>query len=55
MSTYEKVLKGTAREPASSWAVMEGYREENRLLRDRVRELEGAVEGCLDLVAGLGV
>lgn len=55
LSTYDKVLKTVVGEPASPWAVMEGYREENRMLRDRVTELEGAVDGCLDLVVGLGL
>ncbi|KAF2093897.1 hypothetical protein NA57DRAFT_80900 [Rhizodiscina lignyota] len=55
MSTYDTVLKTVAGEPAGAWAVMEGYREENRALRERVRELEGAVDGCLDMVAGLGI
>lgn len=55
LSTYDKVLKTVAGEPASAWAVMEGYREENRMLRHRVTELEGAVDAALDLVGGLGI
>lgn len=55
LSTYDKVLRTVAGEPASAWAVMEGYREENRALRDRIHELEGAVDSALDLVAGVGM
>lgn len=55
LSTYDKVLKTVAGEPASAWAVMEGYREENRMLRGRVSELEDAVGNCLDMVACMGI
>ncbi len=34
-----------------AWSLISGLREENSELRQRVTELETAVEGCLDLVA----
>ena len=38
---------------SEAWNVVGILKEENKGLKERVGDLEGAVEGCLDLVAGL--
>jgi len=39
----------------SAWNTVSTLREQNRQLDVRVKELESTVEGCLDLVSGLGL
>ena len=66
-STYDKVRAGLAHEvegrgwgcanceggaQSAVWGRLAKEREQNGVLKRRVQELEGAVEGCLDLVNG---
>lgn len=39
---------------AEAWGVVGMLKEENRCLKERVEHVEGALEGCLDVVARLG-
>lgn len=69
MSAFQKILKGISGEDAGAngcancqgqdasvaWDTVSLLRDENRHLKRRVGELEGAVEGALDLVNGIGL
>ena len=37
-----------------AWSVVSMLKEENKCLKERVQQVEGALEGCLDVVARLG-
>ena len=39
---------------SEAWGVVEVLKEENKCLKERVQHVEGALEGCLDVVARLG-
>ena len=39
---------------SEAWGVVEMLKEENKCLKERVQHVEGALEGCLDVVAQLG-
>ncbi|KAF2841394.1 hypothetical protein M501DRAFT_929180 [Patellaria atrata CBS 101060] len=39
----------------SAWSTVSTLRDQNKQLNKRVQELENTVDGCLDLVAGLGL
>lgn len=39
---------------SEAWGVVGMLKEENRCLKERVQHVEGALEGCLDVVARLG-
>ena len=39
---------------AEAWGVVGMLKEENRCLKERVEHVEGALEGCLDVVARMG-
>ena len=39
---------------SEAWGVVEMLKEENKCLKERVQHVEGALEGCLDVVARLG-
>ena len=71
LSTYQKILTGKISQPEESgdmgckncmgqsssvaWDTVGLLKAENEGLKERVGELEGAVEGALDFVAGLGL
>lgn len=40
---------------SQAWGMVLGMKEENRILNARLMQLEGALDGCLDLVTQLGV
>lgn len=40
--------------PTDAWLVVSVLKEENQSLKERVGELEGALDGCLDVVGRLG-
>lgn len=40
---------------SQAWSMVLNVKEENRILNARLTQLEGAVDGCLDLVTRLGV
>ncbi|MCJ1320130.1 hypothetical protein MMC15_005467 [Xylographa vitiligo] len=41
--------------PSEAWVVVGMIKMENTMLKERVEELEGSLDGCLDLVRGLGI
>ncbi|KAK4249870.1 hypothetical protein C7999DRAFT_12294 [Corynascus novoguineensis] len=66
MGAFQKILKGISGETAGcsnckgqdasvAWDTVGLLRDENRHLKNRVGELEVAVEGALDLVNGIGL
>ncbi|MCJ1435817.1 hypothetical protein MMC27_005192 [Xylographa pallens] len=40
---------------SEAWGVAEMMKMENTMLKERVEQLEGSLDGCLDLVRGLGI
>ncbi|MCJ1400115.1 hypothetical protein MMC11_003319 [Xylographa trunciseda] len=42
-------------QPSEAWGVAEMMKMENTMLKERVEQLEGSLDGCLDLVRGLGI
>ncbi|MCJ1282955.1 hypothetical protein MMC26_002281 [Xylographa opegraphella] len=40
---------------SEAWGVVEIMKMENTMLKERVEQLEGSLDGCLDLVRGLGI
>ncbi|MCJ1289929.1 hypothetical protein MMC34_001462 [Xylographa carneopallida] len=40
---------------SEAWGVVEMMQLENTMLKERVEQLEGSLDGCLDLVRGLGI
>ncbi|KAI9677398.1 MAG: hypothetical protein M1817_006351 [Caeruleum heppii] len=48
-----QVLEQRRGNGSTAWRLVDSLREENRGLREKVTELEGAVEACLDVVGGL--
>lgn len=63
---YDSVLPNTAIRPetcanchgartSQAWGMVLNVNEENRILKSRLTQLEGALDGCLDLVTQLGV
>ncbi|KAK3495142.1 uncharacterized protein B0T23DRAFT_127368 [Neurospora hispaniola] len=68
MSAFQKIIRGIApgsdengcvncrgQDASMAWDTVGLLRDENRHLKERVGELEMAVEGCLDLVNGIGL
>ena len=65
MSAFQKIIRGIApgsdcpncmgQDASMAWDTVGLLRDENRHLKERVGELEVAVEGCLDLVNGIGL
>lgn len=68
MSAFQKIFKGISggdavngclnckgQDASVAWDTVGLLRDENRHLKGRVSELEGAVEGALDLVRGVGL
>ncbi|KAK4165382.1 hypothetical protein QBC43DRAFT_208818 [Cladorrhinum sp. PSN259] len=70
MSAFQKIFKGISggnaeetngcsnckgKDASVAWDTVGLLRDENRHLKTRVGELEGAVEGALDLVRGIGL
>ncbi|KAJ4414954.1 hypothetical protein N0V85_002928 [Neurospora sp. IMI 360204] len=66
MSAFQKIIRGIApgsegcmncrgQDASMAWDTVGLLRDENRHLKERVGELEVAVEGCLDLINGIGL
>ncbi|KAL2164200.1 hypothetical protein VTH06DRAFT_3415 [Thermothelomyces fergusii] len=66
MGAFQKILRGFSgdtagcsnckgRDASVAWDTVSLLRDENRHLKDRIGELEHAVEGALDLVNGIGL
>ncbi|KAK3399259.1 hypothetical protein B0T20DRAFT_195774 [Sordaria brevicollis] len=65
MSAFQKIIRGIGsgngcancmgQDASMAWDTVGLLRDENRHLKERVGELEIAVEGCLDLVNGIGL
>ena len=44
-----------AMQSSEAWGVADMMKMENNMLKERVEQLEGSLDGCLDLIRGLGV